>query len=127
MRTGLLCMALLVMAACGGPRQPIFNASQAAAEHRVLEVRIVAVFDAMKIPEFTQCSHLIEVAILSGAPEYDGHIITLPYDEWAVGHPPPKPGTQLSIAPRQWLLSDPASKGRPMQGWSGTEEPRRMR
>jgi len=126
-RVWLIGIALVILASCGKPREPIFNNSQAAAERRVLEVRIVAVFDAMTIPQFTQASHLIEVTILGGAPEYQGMIITLPYDEWAVGRAPPIPGTQMSITPRQWLISDPGSKGRPLQGWNGSEERQRMR
>jgi len=127
MRTVLVFMTLMVVAACGGPRQPILNNSQAAAERRVLDLRIVAVFDALNVPAFTQGSHLIEVKVLGGAPEYDGLIITLPYDEWAVGRPPPTPGTQISIAPRQWLITDPGSKGRPLQGWNGSDNHQRMR
>jgi hypothetical protein len=127
MRAPLACL-LLLLAACGGPRQPVLTADQAMAETRRLDVVVVQVFDAVtEVTGLTQGSHLIEVRVAGGAPEWEGRVITLPYDEWAVGRPPPARGTRLRLAPREWLVTDPASKGRPIDGWNGAENHRELR
>lgn len=127
MRPGLLFLSLCLLSACGGPREPVLTKDQAMAERRVLDLRVVAIHDAMDVMGPTQGSHLIEVEVLDGAPEYVGKIITLPFDEWAVGRAPPTVGAQLRLAPRTWLVTAADSKGKPIEGWEERPEQRRLR
>lgn len=127
MRFALLFCLLVVLVACGVPRQPVLTADQAMAESRVLDLRVVKLHDAMTVKGLTQGSHLIEVEIYDGIPEYCGRIITLPYDEWAVGGPPPAVGTRLHIAPRMWLVTASSSRGKPLVGWEESADRQRRR
>lgn len=126
MRCPLLLIMLLLLTACGGPREPIFTAEKAMAERRVFHLRVLAIYDDIEVRGMTQGSHLIEVEVLDGAPEYAGRIITLPYDEWAVGHAPPKPGTTMHISPCAWMTNAPASHGKPLDGWDGSVEHQKL-
>lgn len=120
MRRVALVVAIVLLAGCGEPRQPIVARAQAEADQRELELRVVKAFDAMKLPYPTQSSHLIEVEVLAGPEDLVGRVITLPYDEWAMGEPAPKAGDVLRTSPRRWVAGDGTSHGKPFTGWDGT-------
>jgi hypothetical protein len=111
------CIFLLaaLLAACGGPRKPITSRTEALNDQRQLNVRVVKVYDCMLLNFPTESSHLIEVELVD-LHEGDGRL-TLPYDEWMMGAPPPKKGERLTITPSAWLRGDGKSKGKPMHGW----------
>jgi hypothetical protein len=106
----------LLVAGCA-PREPIISRDEAMKDRREFEVRILAVHDAMDISRPTETSHLVEVSVIGAAAGTPARL-TLPYDEWAVGAPPPKPGAVLRITPAQWVRPSPTSTGRPREGWS---------
>ena len=112
-------LPLLALAACGQPREPIVSRAQAEIDRRDLELRVIKPFDAVRLPYPTQSSHLIEVEIIAGPKDLVGRIVTLPYDEWAMGEPPPKAGAVLRTSPRRWVLGDGTSRGKPITGWDG--------
>ena len=116
---GWLLLTLLALAACGQPREPIVSRAQAELDRRELDLRVVKPFDAMKLPYPTHSSHLIEVEVIGGPSDLVGRIITLPYDEWAMGEPAPTAGDVLRTSPRRWVLGDGTSRGKPFTGWDG--------
>lgn len=119
MKAFWLLFALLLAASCGGPRQPIVSRDQAMRDQRQLNVRVIQVFDTIRLNFPTESSHLIEVELLD---LHEGPSrLTLPYDEWMMGAPPPKAGVRLTIVPRDWVRGAGASKGKPMHGWSETK------
>ncbi len=119
-RRWLLLLSLLALVACGQPREPIVSRAQAELDRRDFQLRVVEPFDAMRLPYPTHSSHLIEVEIIEGPADLIGRVITLPYDEWAMGEPPPKRGDLLRTSPRRWVLGDGTSRGKPFTGWEGT-------
>ena len=42
-----------------------------------------------------------------------GTKLTLPYDEFNVGEPPPGPDEQVTIAPADWVRPNPGAKYKP--------------
>ncbi len=121
MRPWLACLpVLLALTACGTPRQPIITVTVAAEERRPMTLVIGKVFDTVKVPMSTEpgISHLIEVVVGEGPPDWSGRRVTLPYDQWQVGSPPPKPGDTVTTSPARWVRgggpgSRPAPKGEP--------------
>jgi hypothetical protein len=113
---------ILVLSACGEPRDPILTVDQVKKDRRQCDLRIVQVFDCLKVARPTETSHLIEVDVLDGASDLIGKHITLPYDEWMVGKPPPKVGERMKIAPADWVQKAVDSKGEPMGGWKHQSE-----
>jgi hypothetical protein len=63
-------------------------------------------------------SHIIEVEVLDGPDQ--GKVLALPYDEWNVGHRPPRAGERVVVSPSDWVRRDPASHGRPAKGYERT-------
>ncbi len=61
-------------------------------------------------------SHWVKVRVLDGPGQ--GTLLLLPYDDWNVGRPPPRAGTDLVVAPADWVRRAPDSQGRPFHGWS---------
>lgn len=110
-------LLVLALAGCGQPRQPIIDRDQAEADRREFSLRVVEPFDTIRLPYPTRSSHLIEVEVLDGPPDLVGRIITLPYDEWAMGEPPPRTGEVLRTTPRRWVAGDGSSRGKPFGGW----------
>jgi hypothetical protein len=123
LRCSLLITTLALLCACGGPRAPITSREQALHDQRRLDVRIVHVHDTLSLPYQTETSHLIEVKVLGGADaaqvrDLKGRVITLPYDEWMVGAPPPRNGKRMNIAPADWVRRSTTSHGKPADGWT---------
>lgn len=115
------CLAPLLLTSCGGVQtrtQPLTR-SQASARTEVLEMKIVEVWDvvadALDHDREPGISHLIEVDVLSGSTA--GKQLTLPYDEWNVGKPPPAEGSVVVGAPADWVKRGKDSRGRPFGGW----------
>jgi hypothetical protein len=113
----LILMLVLTVVGCGQPRQPIVARDQAEGDRRELELRVIESFDAIRLPYPTASSHLIEVEVLAGPPELLGRVVTFPYDEWAMGGPPPERGEVVRTSPRRWVLGDGSSRGKPFAGW----------
>lgn len=124
MRWTAVLLASLLLTACGSPRKPIMTRDQAEQDRQELDLRVRDVYDAMQLPFPTQSSHLIEVEILA-PPDRAGRILTLPYDEWGMGGPPPPAGSRVTTSPRRWVVGDGSSKGRPLRGWNAGEPERR--
>jgi len=117
-RSGLTALiAVVLLVGCGEPRYPTMPTEQAQIDDRPMRVSVLRVLDAMHVPRPTQGSHLIEVEVLDGPAQYRGRKLTLPYDEWSVGAPPPDEGSQLSITPAAWVVPAKGSKGKPLKGW----------
>jgi hypothetical protein len=108
-------LLIALLAGCGGPRKPVTSRAEALNDQRQLNVRVVKVHDCMLLNFPTESSHLIEVELLD-LHEGSGRL-TLPYDEWMVGAPPPKAGSRVTITPSAWMRGDGSSKGKPMHGW----------
>ncbi|MBA3685564.1 MAG: hypothetical protein H0W72_10045 [Planctomycetes bacterium] len=110
---------LMVLTACGDRvGQPMVPVEQARLDHRRIAMRILAVHRAERIAgPSAGASHLIEVECLGGDGRPNGTRLTLPYDDWNVGAPPPEPGTIVTTSPAAWLQRAPASKGVPREGW----------
>jgi hypothetical protein len=118
MRRPLLALLLiLTLVGCGQPRQPIVGRDEAESDRREHELRVIKAFDAIRLPYPTASSHLVEVEVLVGPPDRVGRVVTLPYDEWAMGGPPPERGQILRTTPRRWVLGDGSSRGKPFSGW----------
>jgi len=115
-----LLASILCLVGCGGEaRTKPLNRSQAIAKTEVLEVKVVKVWDvvvdALDHDREPGISHYVEVDVLSGSSA--GKQMTLPYDEWNVGGPPPEAGTTLVMAPADWVKRSKDSRGRPIGGW----------
>lgn len=58
-------------------------------------------------------SHLIEVRVIQGPSQYEGEVITLPYDSFSVGPNIPANGSEMVMMPAMWLRPAGAAMGRP--------------
>jgi hypothetical protein len=110
---------VLLLAGCGNtPREPPTPRAVALNDHTPREMRVVKVWDmvedAMDANRDENVSHLIEVDVLSG-PDQGKHM-TLPFDEWNVGHRPPAVGDRVVLAPADWVRRDPDTPGHPPFG-----------
>jgi hypothetical protein len=106
--------ALAFLGACTDTRVPPTARAVALSDNGVREVKIVKLWNQSgdRIGENDpHISHYIEVDVLSG--EGAGKPLTLPYDTWNVGKPPPAVGTVVVMAPADWVRRDPVSQGRP--------------
>lgn len=116
MRGVLLGFVGLLAACASRPQAPVVSVDQAMTLTQALPLRVEAVFDALRLKEHVPgASHVVEVTV-TGGPNA-GRRMTLPFDEWMVGHLPPQTGTELTIAPRTWVAGDGSSGGRPMEGF----------
>ncbi len=104
MRAGML-VVLLLLAACGTARQPIVAVAAAAAERRPMTLHVQKVHETVRLAMATEAgiSHLIEVSVIDGPDDWRGRLVTLPYDEWQVGSPPPKRGERVTTSPARWV------------------------
>jgi hypothetical protein len=120
MRRSLALAAVLVLAACNGPARPIIAKEAAAAAREPMTLRVRGVWDAIDdIADVTDpgVTHLLEVDVLDGPEGWSGRRLTLPYDEWAVGEPPPKRGTTVTASPARWVRGDGKSRGKAKDAW----------
>lgn len=113
-------LLLLALAGCGNQsRTPPLTRAQAAARTEVLEMKIVKVWDvvsdALDHDREPGISHCVEVDVISGSSA--GKQLTLPYDEWNVGKPPPAVDSTVVAAPADWVRRGKDSRGRPFGGW----------
>ncbi|HYE08032.1 MAG TPA: hypothetical protein VEL07_21115 [Planctomycetota bacterium] len=118
MRAAMLVLVLL-LAACGKARQPIVTVAAAAAERRPMTLHVQEVHDTVRLAMATEAgiSHLIEVAVVDGPDDWRGREVTLPYDEWQVGSPPPKRGANVTTSPARWVRGGgPGSRAAPKAG-----------
>ena len=108
---------ILALAGCGGPVEIRVPAEQALTLTTPWTFRVTGIHDALKVREPTPgATHLIDITI-TGPPELAGKVLALPYDEWAMGAPPPRVGSVHTLAPRTWIAGNPKSRGRPMKGF----------
>lgn len=118
MRRALPCLlVVLALAACSAPRQPPVPRDVALRDDRELELTVIKPWDALRLKGPSESSHVVEVEVLDGPAELVGKRLTLPYDEWMVGAPPPKAGTVLRTSARAWVARDRGSRGKPFSGW----------
>jgi hypothetical protein len=115
-------MVVLALSACGGPREKPMPRSEALQDATPREMRVVKVWDqvedSMDLDRDENVSHVIECEVLSGPDQ--GKVLALPYDEWNVGHRPPRAGERVVVAPADWVRRDPNSHGRPAKGYERT-------
>lgn len=113
-----LCL-LFLLTGCNEPRTPAISRSESLRDRAPLQVRVVKVWnqstDRIESDNDPHVSHFIEVDVIAG--ERKGDKLTLPFDAWNVGREPPSRGTELVIAPADWVQRDPRSKGREFGAW----------
>lgn len=119
-RRGIAILVLIAaLSACGGPRVAPTRRSDALADARPREMRVIKVWDQLTDgtdeSRDENVSHVIEVEVLSG--EEQGKVMALPYDEWNVGRRPPAAGERVMSSPADWVRRNPDSRGRPFGGW----------
>lgn len=119
----VLGVALLpwTLTGCAQPERPVVvTRLEAMDDIRPRRVHVVKVFDqvydATDAPRDESVGYEVQVRILDG-PE-QGRLMLWPFDDWNVGHLPPHPGTDLVVAPADWVRRNPASQGRPYGGWT---------
>ncbi|TVR45288.1 MAG: hypothetical protein EA402_04595 [Planctomycetota bacterium] len=97
--------ALLLLAACSGPRTTVVSRTAALDWHDPLELRILKVHDGLRHSRDPHVSHLIEVEVVGGDSQRVaiGDRFTLPFDEWTAGREPPKSGRVLMVTPASWV------------------------
>lgn len=123
MRRSLLVLAAILAVAlvgCGQEfRTPALNRQQALSQTEVLEMKVVKVWnvvtDALDHDREPGIGYYVEVDVLSGSNA--GAKLTLPYDDWNVGKPPPAVGTRVIAAPADWVKRGRHSKGAAFGGW----------
>lgn len=102
----LVAIILTCLSACsGGPRQDPTPSADAIHDIRVLRVAVVKVFDN-RTRDYTSdfhISHVVDVDVLDGPGDVSGQHLTLPYDEFNVGQPPPHAGDVVTMTPADWL------------------------
>ncbi len=104
----------LCLAGCGNQaRTPPLTQAQALSRTEVLQMKIVKVWnvvtDALDHDRDPSIRYLIEVDVLSGSTA--GQQLTLPYDDWNVGAPPPAEGSTVVAAPADWVKRSKNSRG----------------
>jgi len=120
MRRFALAAMTLVLTACGGPARPIVARDAAAAERQPMTLHVRGVWDAVDDVGFVTdpgITHLLEVDVVDGPEGWVGQRLTLPYDEWAVGAPPPKRGETVTVSPARWVRGDGTSHGKSKDQW----------
>lgn len=110
-----LLVLTLCLAACGGEtRTKPLTRGQAVAKTEVLEVKVIKVYDvvldALNHDREPGISHYVEIEVLSGTSA--GKTLTLPYDEWNVGSPPPAEDSTQVMAPADWVRRPKDGRGR---------------
>ena len=111
--------AVLLLAGCSRQfRSPAYSKQQALAQTEVLEMRVVKVWnvvvDALDHDREPGIAFYVEVDVTSGS--LAGKQLTLPYDDWNVGKPPPPEGTIVTLAPADWVKRGRHSKGTAFPG-----------
>ncbi len=113
-------LAYCALAGCEQPERPTVidrpHALDDPVPRRMHVIKVYdQVYDATDAPRDINVSHQIKVRLLDGPDQ--GKLWLLPYDEWNVGKPPPKPGTDVVAAPSDWVRRDPNSTGVPFGGF----------
>ncbi len=103
-------LGCLLIAACATHARPKPLAlDQAIRDRTAQRVRVVRVYDQDERPIVRQAqatvTHYVEVQV-AGVPDAGAYRM-LPYDEFLVGQPPPERGTELTIAPADWVPQGP--------------------
>jgi hypothetical protein len=97
---------MLALTACGGgPREKVMPSDKAQQDRRAMRVKVIAAYqnDHMDYTNEPRVGWVVDVDVLAG-PEYlIGESLTLPYDDFALGKPPPADGTELTITPADWM------------------------
>jgi hypothetical protein len=118
-RSFIVVSTLFMLVACGKPRGQLATLEEAQALRQPWTMHLDEVRDALSVRGPSDgASHLIEVTILAPE-ELAGQKRCLPYDEWAVGAPPPRAGQTLTIAPSTWVTNAAGSHGVPLGGFDG--------
>ena len=115
-----LLAALVLLTACNNPRVPPIPRSEALRDTTVRQVRVVKVWDQvsdrMEADGDPHISHYIEVDVVGG--QDDGKKLTLPFDAWNAGTPPPAVGTVITMAAADWVRPNAKGKtGRQFGSW----------
>jgi hypothetical protein len=58
--------------------------------------------------------YVIDVMVEDGPPGLKGEILSLPYDQYNTGAEPPKKGSELVIAPADWVKPNSGAKFKPL-------------
>ena len=119
MRLLLPLLGLLVLfSGCSTSRDfrvPAYNRDQALVHTEPMELKIVKVWsvtgDALDHDRELGIDYYIEVDVVSGPQA--GTKLSLPYDQWNVGKPPPTEGSIVVVAPSDWVKRAKDTKGRP--------------
>jgi hypothetical protein len=119
MRPFLLCILALCLVSCGGPREDPLPRQAVLRWNEVVTVRVVKVWDVMQyhVDADPEVTHTMEVEVQDGPPRYAGKTLFLPYDQWAVGQPPPVKDAVETIMPSQWVTPSRESRGIPHPNW----------
>lgn len=108
----LLCCTILALAACGdGPRQSVLDPAFAKRDKRALRIKVVKIYDnfSKDYCDSPRISQVVDVDVLEGPPELLGKSLSLPYDDFALGAPPPKEDEEVVMSPADWI-NQPATK-----------------
>ena len=112
----LIVAAALLVVACGGPREDVVPRETALRWHDPMEVRILHIHDGLHHSRDPQVSHIIDVEVLESSENRSliGRRLSLPYDQWMAGGPPPKRGSVIVMRPAQWVERnrDPGRRSR---------------
>ncbi len=113
----LVCLLGLALAACGDLRTGVYEPTLARRDQRAMRIKIVSVHDNLGRDwcADSRVSHVVEVDVLDGPADLAGKPLTLPYDAFSQGRQPPEIGTEMVVAPADWLKQPATQKFRMRQ------------
>ena len=113
----LLAVCVIALTGCGGgPRQDPVAYEHARQMRDPMTVEIVKSWDLIRWGtrvDNPSITHLVELKVIMGPSQFEGETITLPYDDFATGKPPPGPGTEMVMMPAMWVTGRGNAMGRP--------------